>query len=55
VLLLRLGSSQIDIDVILDTLPFERDAVSMNQSHSVGPFKLRLPRVEDLMIMKSVA
>ena len=54
-LLSRLGSSQIDIDVILGALPFERDAVSMNQSHSVGRFMLRLPRVEDLMIMKSVA
>jgi len=36
VLLLRHGASQIDIDVILGVLPFERDAVSMGQSHSVG-------------------
>jgi len=55
VLLLRHGASQIDIDVILGVLPFEREAVSMGQFHSVGPFKIRLPRVEDLMIMKAVA
>ena len=55
VLLLRHGASQIDIDVILGVLPFEREAVSMGQSHSVGPFNIRLPRVEDLMIMKAVA
>jgi hypothetical protein len=55
VLLLRHGASQIDIDVILGVLPFEREAVSMGQFHSVGPFNIRLPRVEDLMIMKAVA
>jgi hypothetical protein len=52
---LRHGASQIDIEVVLGVLPFERNAVSMGQSHSVGPLKVRLPRVEDLMIMKAVA
>jgi hypothetical protein len=36
VLLLRHGASQIDIDVILGVLPFEREAVSMGQSHGPG-------------------
>lgn len=54
VLLLRHGASQLDIDVILCVLPFERDAVWIGQSHSAGPFKIRLPRVEDLMVMKAV-
>jgi hypothetical protein len=55
VLLLRHVPSQIDIDVIFGGLPFERDAVTTGQTHSLGRFDIRLPRVEDLMIMKAVA
>ena len=47
--------SQIDIDVILGGLPFERAAVAAAQPRSVGDLMIRLPRVEDLMIMKAVA
>jgi hypothetical protein len=55
VLLLRHAPSQIDIDVILGGLPFERSAVEAAQPRSVGGVTVRLPRVEDLMIMKAVA
>jgi hypothetical protein len=55
VLLFRHVPSQIDIDVILGGLPFERSAVAAAQAHSLGGLVIRLPRVEDLMIMKAVA
>jgi hypothetical protein len=55
VLLLKHEPSQIEIDLILGGLPFERAAVAAGQSRSIGNFAIRLPRVEDLMIMKSVA
>ena len=55
VLLLRHEASQIDIDLIVATLPFERDAVAAGQSRSLGSIEIRLPRVEDLLIMKAIA
>lgn len=55
VLLLRHEESAIDIDVILGGLPFEADAVMNGQRHVVGGVSIRLPKVEDLLIMKAVA
>jgi hypothetical protein len=55
VLLLRHRASQIDIDLVMATLPFEQDAVSSGQALSLGPLEIRLPRVEDLLIMKAIA
>lgn len=55
VLLLTHSPSQIDIDVVLGGLPFELDAIEAGQVHSLGAFDIRVPRVEDLMIMKAVA
>ena len=55
VLLLRHRASLIDIDVIVGALPFERDAVSSGQTRMFGQLEIRLPRVEDLMIMKAIA
>jgi hypothetical protein len=55
VLLLRHVPSQIDIDVILGGLSFERSTVAEAQPRSVGGLVIRLPRVEHLMIMKAVA
>jgi hypothetical protein len=55
VLLLRHEASQIDIDLIVATLPFERDAVAAGQSRSLGSIEIRLPRIEDLLIMKAIA
>ena len=55
VLPLRHRASQIDIDLVMATLPFEQDAVTSGQSRSLGPVDIRLPRVEDLLIMKAIA
>ncbi len=55
VFLLRHVQSSIDIDVILGGLPFEQSAVDHGQTYEVGGISLRLPRVEDLLIMKAVA
>jgi len=55
VLLLRHTASGIDIDVIFGALQFEREAVEAGTAVTVGSTSLRLPRVEDLMIMKAIA
>ena len=55
VLLLRHRQSAIDIDIILGGLPFEQSAVDHGQVYEVGGIRLRLPRVEDLLVMKAVA
>lgn len=55
VLLLRHTESGIDIDIILSGLPFEADAVSRATVHDLGGVRVRLPQVEDLLIMKAVA
>lgn len=55
VLLLRHTESGIDIDVILSGLPFEADAVSRATVHDLGGVRVRLPQVEDLLIMKAIA
>lgn len=55
VLLLRHQESAIDIDVILGGLPFEEDAVLNGQRYVIGGVTIRLPKVEDLLIMKAVA
>jgi hypothetical protein len=55
VLLLKHTQSDIEIDVILGGLPFEQDAVQRASTHRVGEISIRLPRVEDLVIMKVIA
>ncbi len=55
VLLLRHAESQIDIDVIFGGLDFERAAIENSRTHDVGGLRVRLPRVEDLLVMKAVA
>jgi hypothetical protein len=55
VLLLRHVESGIDIDVILSGLPFEAEAVSRAAAHDLGGVRVRLPQVEDLLIMKAIA
>lgn len=55
VLLLRHSKSGIDIDVILSGLPFEAEAVSRAKVHDLGGVHVRLPQVEDLLIMKAIA
>jgi hypothetical protein len=55
VLLLRHTSSGIDVDITLGGLPFEQAAVGHSAVHNIGGLKLRLPRVEDLLVMKAIA
>ena len=55
VLLMRHEPSGIDLDLILGGLQFEYDAVAAAVPHQFGPLMIRLPRVEDLMIMKAIA
>jgi hypothetical protein len=55
VLLMRHTESAIDIDVILSGLPFEADAVSRARVHDLSGVRVRLPQVEDLLIMKAIA
>jgi Nucleotidyl transferase of unknown function (DUF2204) len=55
VLLLRHSASGIDLDVMFGGLTFEQRAVAQCQSHQVGGVQVRLPRVEDLLVMKAIA
>jgi Nucleotidyl transferase of unknown function (DUF2204) len=55
VLLLKHGASGIDIDVTFGGLPFEQTAVENSDRHDIGGLTVKLPRVEDLLIMKAIA
>lgn len=55
VLLLRHLESGIDIDLIFGGLSFELSAVDHAHVHDIGGVQVRLPRVEDLLILKAVA
>lgn len=55
VLLLRHSTSGIDVDVILGGLPFEADAIAHATPIRLRDTTVRLPRVEDLLIMKAIA
>ena len=55
VLLLRHGASGIDVDVTFGGLPFEEAAVANSRDHDIGGLRVRLPRVEDLLVMKAIA
>ncbi|MGH8263642.1 MAG: nucleotidyltransferase [Steroidobacteraceae bacterium] len=54
VLLLRHAESGVDIDVILGRLPFEQDAIGRAKFHNLGGVRVKLPQVEDLLIMKAI-
>jgi hypothetical protein len=55
VLLMRHVTSGIDIDLTFGGLSFEEMAVRNGETHEIGGLRIRLPRVEDLLIMKAVA
>ncbi len=55
VLLMRHAASGIDIDLIFGGLLFEQTAINNSRIHEIGVLRLRLPQVEDLIIMKAVA
>lgn len=54
-LLLEHSESGIAIDLTLGSLPFERDAVANSTLHEIGGRPVRLPQVEDLLVMKAIA
>ena len=54
-LLLRHLPSTIDVDVAFGGLTFEQEAMDRSGTHEVGGIRVRLPRVEDLMVMKGFA
>ena len=55
VLLLRHAESGIDIDISLGGLSFEHEAIKRSSIHDIAGIRVRLPSVEDLMVMKAVA
>ena len=55
VLLMRHAASGIDLDITFGGLAFEKAAVANSETHKVGGVSVRLPRVEDLLVMKAVA
>ena len=55
VVLLRHQATGIDVDISLGIIPFEEEAVERGVLHRVGTLDVRLPTVEDLIILKAVA
>jgi hypothetical protein len=55
VLLLHHSASGIDLDIVIGGLQFEVEACGHSRVYDIGGVKVRLPRVEDLLIMKAVA
>jgi hypothetical protein len=55
VLLLRHAASGINLDITFGGLSFEQAAVANSEAHNVGGVSVRLPRVEDLLVMKAIA
>ena len=51
----RLTQAGIDIDVKFGGLLFEQAAIDNSEIHDIGGLRVRLPRVEDLLMMKAVA
>ncbi len=54
-LVLTHTASKIDIDISLGGLAFEQQALERAKVHQIGGVRLRLPSVEDLLIMKAFA
>ena len=55
VLLLQHKKSNINIDLALGLLPFEKEAIKRSKTRKVNNITLRLPTPEDLIIFKAVA
>jgi hypothetical protein len=55
VVLLRHQASGTDVDISLGALPVEIEAVQRSRILRTGNLRLRLPTVEDLIILKAVA
>ena len=52
---MRHVNSSIDIGLTFGSLSFEQAAVENSEVHEIGGLRVRLPRIEDLLIMKAVA
>ena len=55
VLLLRHDATAISVDMSFIAMPFEEEMIASAQVAEIGGLQLRLPRPEDLIIMKTVA
>ncbi len=55
VVLLKHDASGIDVDISLGALPLEVEAVQRSQMVRAGSLQVRVPTVEDLIILKAVA
>ena len=55
VLLLRHQDTGVDVDIVLSGMPLEEMIIANGRSVRVGDAEARIPRTEDLIIMKSVA
>jgi len=55
VLLMKHSASGINIDVTFGGLPFEQNAINRSKLYDMGGIRVRLPQVEDLLIMKAIA
>ncbi len=52
---MRHAASAIDLDITFGGLPFEQAAVENSRLHDIGGVHVKLPRVEDLLVMKAIA
>lgn len=55
VLLLRHGPSGVDVDISLGALAFEHDSIARGMTVQAGGISVRVPLLEDLIIMKAVS
>lgn len=55
IILLRYGESDTDVDISLGALPLEIEAVQRSRVIRAGNARIRVPTVEDLIILKAVA
>lgn len=55
VLPLQHTASQINIDISFGVMPFEEEAVERSMLYQTDDFTVRLPSIEDLIILKAVA
>jgi hypothetical protein len=52
---MRHHSSGVDLDITFGGLPFEQAAIDNCAQYSLGGVSVRLPRIEDLLVMKAIA
>jgi len=55
VLPLQHAATQINVDISFGILPFEEEAVERSTLYQTDDFTVRLPSIEDLIILKAVA